>query len=398
MPGVGTTGVSTVSTNPPPASTPGPLHGLLVADFSRVLAGPYCTMLLADLGATVIKVEGPAGDDTRHWGPPWTATGESTYFLSVNRNKRSVVLDLADPADRRRALALVRRSDVVVQNLRPASLRRLGLDDESVRPANPGLVHCSITGFGAAAGAELPGYDLVVQAVSGLMSLTGPDAATPTKTGIATADVLTGLHAAIGILAALNHRRDTGEGQLVEVNLLSSMLSGLVNFGGAYALTGDVAHGMGIRHPGICPYEPFQARDRLLVVAAANDRLFGALCGALGRAELATDARFATNGDRVTHRDQLAVLLGEVLRTRTADEWFEILTAAGVPCGPINDVSQGMGLAASLGLDPIVDAAGSPQVAHPIRLSRTPAGYPLAPPAHGSHQDQVLAWLDADDG
>nr|WP_246299141.1 CoA transferase [Nocardioides panaciterrulae] len=366
---------------------------MVVADFSRVLAGPYATMLLGDLGATVIKVEAPHGDDTRHWGPPWTADGDSTYFLSVNRNKRSVVLDLSRPEDHRRALRLVGRADVVVQNLRLASLQRLGLDYDAVRTDNPGLIYCSITGFGSAAGAALPGYDLVVQAVSGLMSLTGPDPATPTKTGIATADVLTGLHAALGILAALNARRDTGEGQLVEVNLMSSMLSGLVNFGGAYALTGDVAHGMGIRHPGICPYEPFETKDRLLVVAAANDRLFALLCERLGLDELVTDPRFRTNGDRVAHRDELGLLLGEVLRTRTADEWFTLLTDAGVPCGPINDVAQGMELGASLGLAPIVDVDGSAQVAHPVRLSATPATYRHAPPALGSDQE-VLAWLD----
>lgn len=371
----------------------GPLAGLLVADFSRVLAGPYATMLLGDLGATVIKVEAPHGDDTRHWGPPWTANGDSTYFLSVNRNKRSIVLDLADPEDRRRALRLVGRADVVVQNLRVASLQRLGLDYDAVRTDNPGLVYCSITGFGPAEGAALPGYDLVVQAVSGLMSLTGPDPTTPTKTGIATADVLTGLHAALGILAALNARRDTGEGQLVEVNLMSSMLSGLVNFGGAYALTGDVAHGMGIRHPGICPYEPFETKDRLLVVAAANDRLFASLCACLGLDELVSDPRFLTNRDRVAHRDELGLLLGEVLRTRVADEWFALLTDAGVPCGPINDVAQGMELGASLGLDPIVDVDGCAQVAHPVRLSATPASYRHAPPALGSDQE-ILAWLD----
>ena len=378
----------------PRHGTAGPLEGILVADFSRVLAGPYATMLLADLGATVVKVEAPAGDDTRHWGPPWTENGESTYFMSVNRNKRSVVLDLGTSEDHRRALSLVGRADVVVQNLRLASLQRLGLDYESVRAAHPALVYCSITGFGGAAGATLPGYDLVVQAVSGLMSLTGPDAHTPTKTGIATADVLTGLHAAVGILAALNHRRDTGEGQLVEVNLMSSMLSGLVNFGGAYALTGDVAHGMGIRHPGICPYEPFETKDRPLIVAAANDRLFTALCDCLGMPELTADPRFASNGDRVARRDELALLLGTVFLTRTAEEWFDALTDAGVPCGPINDVAQGMQLAASLGLEPVVDVDGSAQVAHPVRLSRTPATYRHPPPELGAHQQEILHWLD----
>jgi len=390
--------VDPLTDNSSQSNEAGPLQGTVIADFSRVLAGPYATMLLADLGATVVKVEAPQGDDTRHWGPPWTSEGESTYFLSVNRNKRSVVLDLNDARDNLRATRLIERSDVVVQNLRPASLQRLGLDYETVRTSNPALVYCSITGFGSAGGAELPGYDLVVQAVSGLMSLTGPDEDTPTKTGIATADVLAGLHAAMGILAALHHRQKTGEGQLVEVNLMSSMLSGLVNFGGAYALTGKVARGMGIRHEGICPYEPFATKDRRLVVAAANDGLFGTLCDCLDLPAVKTDPRFATNGDRVAHRDQLCELLGAVLVTRTADEWFNVLTEAGVPCGPINDVAQGMDLAASLGLQPIVEVDGSAQVAHPLRLSRTPASYRYAPPGLGSDQEEIVGWIDAEVG
>jgi len=374
--------------------TSGPLDGVVVADFSRVLAGPYATMLLGDLGATVIKVESPGGDDTRHWGPPWTPEGESTYFLSINRNKRSITLDLGSPEGARRAMALVRRADVMIENFRGASMARLGLDYDSVRGLNPGLVYCSITGFGDEGGAELPGYDLVVQAVSGLMSLTGPDADSPTKTGIATADVLAGLHAAVGILAALRHRERTGEGQRVEVNLMSSMLSGLVNFGGAYALTGDVAHGMGIQHPSICPYEQFPTADRLLIIAAGNDRQFQALCGCLGLADLLDDPRFATNGARVANRQPLTAALAGVLRTRAAEEWFAILTAAGVPCGPINDVAQGMRLAESLGLEPIVDVNGSAQVANPLRLSATPVTYRHRPPTLGADEEGILAWLD----
>jgi len=220
----------------------------------------------------------------------------------------------------------------------------------------------------------------------------------PTKTGIATADVLTGLHAALGILAALHHRQETGEGQLVEVNLMSSMLSGLVNFGGAYALTGNVARGMGIRHEGICPYEPFATKDRRLVVAAANDGLFRTLCDCLDLPAVKTDRRFATNRDRVAHRDALGELLAAVLVTRTADEWFDVLTDAGVPCGPINDVAQGMDLATSLGLEPIVDVDGSAQVAHPVRLSRTPASYRHAPPGLGADQKAIRDWIDAEIG
>ena len=378
-------------------SITGPLDGVVVADFSRVLAGPYATMLLGDLGATVIKVESPSGDDTRHWGPPWTPEGDSTYYTSINRNKRSIALDLRSPEGRRRGMALVRRADVMIENFRGASMARLGFDYESVRRLSPGIVYCSITGFGTEGGAELPGYDLVVQAVSGLMSLTGPDADTPSKTGIATADVLTGLHAAVGILAALHHRERTGEGQRVELNLMSSMLSGLVNFGGAYALTGDVAHGMGIQHPSICPYEQFPTADRLLIIAAGNDRQFQALCDCLRLCRLKDDPRFATNVARVANREQLTAALGTVLRTRGAQEWFDTLTAAGIPCGPINDVAQGMQFAESLGLEPIVDVQGSAQVANPLRLSATPVSYRHRPPALGGDEKEILAWLDGDD-
>ena len=379
-------------------SIPGPLDGVVVADFSRVLAGPYATMLLGDLGATVIKVESPRGDDTRHWGPPWTPEGESTYFLSINRNKHSIALDLSSQAGRRRGMALAGRVDVMIENFRGSSMARLGFDYDSVRRLNPGLIYCSITGFGTDDGAELPGYDLVVQAVSGLMSLTGPDADTPSKTGIATADVLTGLHATIGILAALRHRERTGEGQHVELNLMSSMLSGLVNFGGAYALTGDVAHGMGVRHPSICPYEQFPTADRLLIIAAGNDRQFQALCDCLGLSHLKDDPLFATNAARVAHREQLTTTLGTVLRTRGAEEWFATLTGAGVPCGPINDVAQAMAFAESLGLEPIIDVDGSAQVANPLRLSATPVSYRRRPPALGVDEQEIFAWLDADDG
>ncbi len=378
-------------------SISGPLDGVVIADFSRVLAGPYATMLLGDLGATVIKVESPRGDDTRHWGPPWTPEGDSTYFLSINRNKRSIALDLSTPAGSRRGLALVRRADVMIENFRGSSMARLGFDYDSVLRLNPGLVYCSITGFGTDSGADLPGYDLVAQAASGLMSLTGPDADTPSKTGIATADVLTGLHAAVGILAALRHRERTGEGQRVELNLMSSMLSGLVNFGGAYALTGDVSHGMGVRHPSICPYEQFPTADRLLIIAAGNDRQFQALCDCLDLPHLRDDPRFATNAARVAQREQLTAALGTVLRTRGAEEWFATLTAAGVPCGPINDVAQAMAFAESLGLEPIIDVDGSAQVANPLRLSATPVSYRHRPPTLGGDEQEILAWLDADD-
>ena len=370
------------------------LDGVLVADFSRVLAGPYATMLLADLGADVIKVERPgSGDDTRAWGPPWSADGESTYFLGVNRNKRSVALDLGTPAGLANGLELARRADVVVENLKPGGMDRLGLGYDDVRAVNPGIVYASITGFGRGAGADLPGYDLLVQAVGGLMSVTGPEAGHPTKVGVALVDVITGLHTVIGIQAALRHRERTGEGQRVEVNLLSSLLSALVNQTSGYAVAGVVPQIMGNRHPSIAPYETLQAADKPLVLAVGNDRQFAALCVVLGRPELSEDQRFVTNPQRVAHRDALADELTAALSTRPADDWFGDLTAAGVPCGPINDIAAAVDLASSLGLAPVVDAGGVPSVADPLTLSATPVRYDRRPPAVGADSAEVLRWL-----
>jgi crotonobetainyl-CoA:carnitine CoA-transferase CaiB-like acyl-CoA transferase len=377
----------------------GALSGLLVADFSRVLAGPYCTMLLADLGAEVVKVERPgAGDDTRHWGPPY-AGGEATYFLGVNRNKRSIALDLKAEAEVARALAA--RADVLVENFKPGTMDRLGLGYEDLRALNPGLVYCSITGYGSGAGAELPGYDLIAQAVGGLMSVTGEPDGPGTKAGVALVDVITGLHAALGILAALRHRDRTGEGgrlgdapasgegQRVEVSLLSSLLSALTNHSSAYAAAGVVPRAMGNRHPSIVPYEVFQAADRPIVIAAGNDRQYRALCTVLDRPGLAEDPRYATNAGRVAGREHLVAALNAALAERDADEWFERLTKAGVPCGPINDLAAAFALATDLGLEPAVDLDGVGQVANPLRLSATPPAYHRPPPALG--QDD--AWL-----
>ncbi|MFC7796326.1 CaiB/BaiF CoA transferase family protein [Streptomyces cinereoruber] len=375
-----------------PAPAPGALSGIVVADFGRVLAGPYMTMLLADLGADVIKIERPgSGDDTRAWGPPF-AGGEATYFLGVNRNKRSVSLDLTDPGDLAAARAIVDRADVLVENFRPGTMERLGLGYEAVRATNPGLVYCSVTGFGTAEGARLPGYDLLVQAMGGLMSVTGEPGGPGTKTGVALVDVVTGLHAGMGVLAALRHRERTGEGQRVEVSLLGSLLSALTNQAAAHLGAGVVPRAMGNRHPSITPYEVFEAEDRPLVLAVGNDRQFRALCERIGLPELAGDARFATNAARVAHREELAAALAGPLGTRTADDWFEELTAAGVPCGPINDLADAFGLADRLGLAPRVpeSAVGPGQVANPIRLGATPPSYRSAPPRLGEHTDAVL--------
>ncbi len=370
------------------------LAGVLVADFSRVLAGPYATMLLADLGAEVVKVERPgAGDDTRAWGPPWAPSGEATYFLGVNRNKRSVALDLKAPEGLAAARRLAERADVVVENFPPGTMDRLGLGYDAVQAANPGVVYASITGFGRAGGAGLPGYDLLVQAVGGLMSVTGPAPGEPTKVGVALVDVVTGLHATIGILAALRHRERTGQGQRVEVNLLSSLLSALVNQASGYVAAGVVPGIMGNRHPSIAPYEVLDTADRPLALAVGNDKQFTALAGVLDRPELAVDERFATNPARVAHRDALAAELTAALAARAADEWAALLGQAGVPCGPINDVGQAVALAEQLGLAPVVIVDGVPTVADPIGLSGTPASYRLPPPAVGAHTDEVLQEL-----
>ncbi|RDI69102.1 CaiB/BaiF CoA transferase family protein [Nocardia pseudobrasiliensis] len=369
------------------------LSGVLVADFSRVLAAPYATMLMADLGATVIKVERPGGgDDTRSWGPPYVAD-QATYFRSVNRNKRSLTLDLGEERDRRRARELARRADVVVENFRPGTMDKFGLSYERVRAGNPGVVYCSISAFGAAEGAALPGYDLLLQAVGGLMSITGSRPDEPTKVGVALVDVLAGLHASVGILAALRYREATGRGQHVEVNLLSSLLSGMVNQSAGYTMAGVVPGIMGNRHPSIVPYEVFDTADRPLALAVGTDAQFAALCRALGAGDLLGDDRFADNPSRVAHAEALRARLTEILGTRKADEWYELLTPAGVPCGPVNDLAGAFALAERLGLHPRV--AGD-LVANPIGLSETPVEYRTAPPLLGVDDAELLAWLDSD--
>jgi crotonobetainyl-CoA:carnitine CoA-transferase CaiB-like acyl-CoA transferase len=380
---------------------PGPLDGLLVADFSRVLAGPYCTMLLADLGADVIKVESLAGDDTRRWIPP-TRDGVATYYLAINRNKRSVVLDLKDAAGRAAAAELARRADIMVQNFKPGGLAAYGLDYDSVRTANPGIIYASITGFGTTGGAHLPGYDLVAQAVSGLMSLTGEADGPPQRAGISVIDVMTGLHTAIATLAALHHRAATGEGQHVEATLLGSALSGMVNQTSAYVAGGVVPLRMGNSHPSLTPYEPLPTADGELIVTAGNDRQFRQLCEVIGAPQLAGDPRFATTGARTTHRRQLRTLLAERLATRPSAEWFGLLIAAGVPCGPINTVDAGVEFARGLGLRPVATAGdgadGVPTVRHPVDFSATPPDYPLPPPALDQHGDEIRRWLAAPPG
>ncbi|MET9683256.1 CaiB/BaiF CoA transferase family protein [Streptomyces coeruleorubidus] len=379
----------------------GALEGLRIADFSRVLAGPYATMLLADLGADVVKVERPGiGDDTRAWHPPADHDGTSTYFLSVNRNKRSVVLDLNTEAGRAQARDLVAESDVLVENFRPGTMERLGLGHKELRAHHPELVYCSISGFGSGAGAAIPGYDLLVQAVGGLMSVTGEAHGEPVKAGVALVDVITGLHASLGILAALRHRDATGEGQLVEVNLLGSLLSAMVNQASAFAVAGVVPGRMGNAHPSIAPYETFPTADRPLALAVGNDRQFAALAEAVGDPGLAVDDRFRTNADRVAHRVALRDILTRRLGSAGADHWSTVLLAAGVPAGPVNTLDDAFSFAHKLGLPGIVDIPVAPvdgeegrpsrQVAHPISLRGTPAQYRLPPPGLGQHTAEIL--------
>jgi crotonobetainyl-CoA:carnitine CoA-transferase CaiB-like acyl-CoA transferase len=388
-----------MATDGTPGSVPrtGPLAGLLVADFSRILAGPYATMLLADLGADVVKVEGPTGDDTRTWQPP-VRDGVSTYYLGVNRGKRSIALDLKDPDDRAVARELARRADVLVENFRPGGLGRFDLDYDSVARDNPGLVYASISGFGSGPeGAKLPGYDLIVQAISGLMSLTGSPDGEPYRAGISVFDVMAGLHATIGVLAALNRRQETGRGQHVEVNLLSSALSGLVNQSSAFVAGGVVPYRMGNSHPSLFPYEPLPCADGDLIITAGNDGQFRKLCEVLGLPELPDDPRFARNQDRTANRDELRPLLVERLRTRPKLDWFREIIAAGVPCGPINTIDGGVAFAEEVGLDPVVTVgegtAAVPSVRNPIRLSETPPDYRLPPPTVDEHGDEIRRWL-----
>ncbi|AQZ61619.1 carnitine dehydratase [[Actinomadura] parvosata subsp. kistnae] len=377
--------------------TDGPLSGVLVADFSRILAGPYATMLLADLGADVIKVEGPQGDDTRTWTPP--ARGDtSTYYLGVNRGKRSIALDLRDDGDARLARELARRADVLVENFRPGGLAKYGLDHPAVSARNPGVVYASISGFGSGAGARVPGYDLMVQAMSGLMSLTGEPDGPPYRAGISVFDVMAGNHAVIGVLAALRHRDATGQGQHVEVNLMSSALTGLVNQSSAYVAGGVVPFRMGNAHPSVFPYEPLPTADHDLIVAAANDGQFRKLCEVLGIPEVADDPRFARNADRTARRDELRPLLVERLVTRPADEWFALLVEAGIPSGPINTIDGGFAVAERFGLEPVVVVGEGeravPTTRHPIRFSETPAGYALPPPELDEHGAELRKWLE----
>lgn len=315
----------------------------------------------------------------------------ATYFNAVNRNKRSVTLDLTDPDDREHARSLVARADIVVENFRPGTMEKLGLGYDDLRAIRPDLIYCSITGFGRDGGAELPGYDLLVQAVGGLMSVTGTEPGDPTKAGVALVDVLAGLHALSGILAALAHRDRTAVGQRVDTNLFSVLLSSMVNQASGYLGAGAVPQIMGNRHPSISPYQTFDTADRPIAVAVGNDKQFRSFSAAIGEPQLAQDPRFATNPDRVAHRDALCAIIETALKRHGADHWYAALTAASVPAGPINDLSEAFAFAHRLGLEATVAVPGTPtpQVANPITLSATPVTYRSGPPRLGAGDDSL---------
>jgi glutaryl-CoA transferase len=374
-----------------------PLSGIRVADFSRVLAGPLATMLLADLGADVIKIERPeTGDDTRGWGPPFVG-GDAAYFLSLNRNKRSVTLDLSTDEGRSAARRLALASDVVVENFRPGLMERFGLDHASLAAEHPGLVYCSLTAFGEGEGAARPGYDIIVQALSGLMSFTGHPGGEPTKVGVALLDVICGLYACNAIQAALLGRGTTGRGARVTVSLFDASVAALVNQAANYLLGGLVPEPLGNAHPNIVPYQLFATADRPIILAAGNDRLFERTCEVIGRPELAADERFATNAARVRNRDALIALLSAELTSRSAAEWLAAFEEAAVPSAPVRTLDEVFAAAEGAAAIQEIDdpARGALRlVADPIRVDGRvpPARFP--PPRLGEHTDEILAELE----
>ncbi len=380
----------------PAGQAAGPLSGLTVLDLSRVLAGPYCTMLLGDMGARVIKVEQPGrGDDTRHWGPPFVA-GESAYFLSVNRNKESVTLDFKHPEGRNLLERLIARADVLVENFRPGTLARLGLGYDALARRWPRLVYCAISGFGQTGPRRArPGYDAVIQAEGGLMSITGPEDGPPFRLGVAISDLVTGLFAAQGILLALLARAATGRGQLVDIAMLDATAAILTYQAGIYFTTGETPRRLGNRHPTIAPYETFAARDGDLVLAVGNDAIWRRFCRAVDLDALADDPRFATNAARVRHAEALRRVLAERFQTRERREWLARLDAAGVPCGAVRDVAEVFADEQLLARE-MVATVQHPTVGPlrvlgvPVKLSATPGGVRTPPPTLGEHTERVL--------
>ena len=391
------------ATPSPSREAPGALDGVTVLDLTRVLSGPYCTMMLADMGARVVKVEQPGkGDDTRAWGPPFQA-GESAYFLSVNRNKESITLNLKHPDGRRVLDALLERADVLVENFRPGTLERMGLGYAEVARRRPGLVYCSISGFGQTGPRRRePGYDAVLQGEGGLMSITGEQDGPAYRLGVAIADIVSGMFSAYGVAAALLARHRTGRGQLVDVGMLDAVAAVLTYQAGIYFATGAAPGRLGNRHPTITPYESLDTADGELVVAVGNDQLWRTFCGVLGADDLADDPRFRTNKDRVAAREALRPMLVERLRARSAAEWLADLKAAGVPCGGVRDLEQVftdpqvLERAMVVALDHPV-AGAIRQLGVPVKLDGTPGAVRTPPPTLGQHTAAILGELGIGD-
>ncbi|MBI5841873.1 MAG: CoA transferase [Chloroflexi bacterium] len=371
------------------------LSGIRVVDFSRVLAGPYCTMLLADFGAEVIKIESLDGDETRQWGPPWL-DGESAYYLSVNRNKRSITLDLKHPKGQAVARRLSEKADVLVENFKVGGMAKFGLDYESLSKVNPGLIYCSITGYGQTGPCQsLAGYDFIIQAEGGLMSINGPVDGRPYKVGVAIVDITAGMYASHAILAALHHREKMGEGQFIDVALFDSQLGWLANVGQNYLVSEKDPQRYGNAHANIVPYEVFQTSDGYLALGVGNDRQYQNLCDAANRPDLWADERFQTNPGRVTHRRELIPLLQKIFLTRATSEWISSLSKLGIPIGPINDIPSALShpqAAARQMVQEVKRADGHPvKMVGPVaKLSRTPAGICTPPPKLGEQTREIL--------
>ena len=374
-----------------------PLHGIRVLDLSRVLAGPYCTMVLGDLGADVIKVESPEGDETRGWGPPFTE-GESAYYLCVNRNKRGIVVDFKTAEGRDILHGLIRQCDVLVENFRPSSLARFSLDFESVSVINPSLIYCSITGFGQTGPLrEKPGYDFMIQAMGGIMSVTGEPDGEPMKSGVAVADLFAGQNAVIAILAALQARAHTGKGQHLDISLFDSQLGWLANVASNYLISGNLPKRYGNAHANIVPYQSFQASDGWFVIAVGNDRQFAKMCEVIGKQELVSDARFVTNSARVQNRDALIAILKPVFTTKTVNEWLSLI-GDEFPCGPINNLEQVFSMPQVEAREMLIhmqhpEIGDLRLVGSPLKFSETPVEYKLPPPRLGEHTERVLKEL-----
>jgi len=383
-----------------------PLTGIKVLDLSRVLAGPWCTQLLADLGAEVTKIERPgAGDDTRHWGPPWHGEGDervAAYFLSANRGKKSAAIDFAKPKGAALVRRLAEQADVVVENFKVGGLKKFGLDAESLRAANPGLIVASITGFGQDGPyADRAGYDFIIQGMGGLMSITGqPDGSPgggPMRVGVAVIDLFTGMYTATAILAALFRRERTGEGAHIDAALFDTSLAMLANQVSNALISGTDPPRQGNTHPNIVPYQPFEAADKPLIVAIGNDRQFARLADLCGHPEWASDERFATNAARVGNRAEMVELVGECIRQRPASEWFAKLDAAGIPAGPINAISEALADVQAQHREMVRTIAGVPLMGSPLRLDGQRADSELPPPRLGQHTSEVLASLGVGD-